>query len=136
MLVIKRGMLPGGGIRPNNRTGEDNSPPASELVAIFHSTFFPPSISRTRSTETYFPLTLAFSPPIFSGQSGCRKGSETVLDQLQQTSDIEHLLFMKALSPGGSLISSLDSKSTTNVRGFVGGGVTYVNRQTSATCAW
>ncbi len=43
---------------------------------------------------------------------------------------------MKHLSPGGPLFTSRESRSTTNVRGFVGGGVTYVSRQTSATCGW
>ena len=56
---------------------DSDLPPASELVAIFHSTCSPPFISRTRSTETYFPLVRVFSPPFFSGQSGCTKGIET-----------------------------------------------------------
>ena len=43
---------------------------------------------------------------------------------------------MNALSPAGPLFTSLESNNATNVRGLVGGGVTYVSRQTSATCGW
>jgi hypothetical protein len=43
-------------------------------------------------------------------------------------------LFMKHRLPWGDDLSSRERRSTTNVRGLVGGGVTYVSRQTSATC--
>lgn len=44
------------------------------------------------------------------------------------------LLFIKHLSPAGSVFNSRESKRMTKVRGLVGGGVLNVNRHTSATC--
>ena len=81
-LVTKRGMLPSVSISPSpplNGVAKLHVPPASLLVAIRHSTSPPPSLSVTRSTETYFPRTLDFSAPCFSGQSGCANGIDTAV---------------------------------------------------------
>ena len=81
-LVTKRGMLPSVSISPSpplNGVAKLHVPPASLLVAIRHSTSPPPSLSVTRSTETYFPRTLDFSAPCFSGQLGCANGIDTAL---------------------------------------------------------
>jgi hypothetical protein len=109
-LVMKRGMFP----------------PASLLVAMSHST--PLSDSFTHSTETYFPRTLFFSLPTFSGHFGWEKGIETGVSKDRDLGSP----FMKRRFPVVAI--SRQSSSTTNVRGLVGAGVMNVKRHTSASC--
>jgi len=70
-LVRKRGILPS-----MSEVRSLDSPPASLLVAIRHSTCPAPD-SVTRSTDTYLPLTLDFSGPCFSKHPSWCIGRET-----------------------------------------------------------
>jgi len=94
-LVMNRGILPVVQLLcPSLRK---DSPPASLLVAILHSTSAPPAASDTRSTETYFPLTLEASLPCFGGQSGCSNGIETTYQLSRDESKEVNVLFIKHL---------------------------------------
>ena len=104
-------------------------PPASLLVAILHSTLAPFPCSVTFSTETYLPRTRDFSVPCFSRHLSWTNGMDT---ERQSESPSTDSLFINDRCPAVASIS-LHMRSTTNVLGFVGAGVTYVKRQTSPT---